>query len=89
MAYFANGTEIDYYIEKCCQECAHYGILGENCPVLDLHFLWNYIAMNGDSPKATPEQKAKFEALETLWPRDGSHNGECRMFIGIESESKC
>jgi len=80
MAYFANGTEIDYNMDKYCWKCVHAG----DCPILELHELWNYDACNGDLPKATPEQKAKFVALETLWPRDG----KCLMFIRIESESK-
>jgi len=46
-----------------------------------LHMNWNYEACNGDKPDATPETKAKYIALNTLWPRDGAHNGRCAMFI--------
>lgn len=80
MAYFANGTEGDYYEEKYCQRCAHFGECGEECPILALHGIWNYEACRGDQPESTAEQRAKHVALNMLWPRDGVHNGACKMF---------
>ena len=88
MAYFSNGTEGDYYEEKYCQRCIHYDFDDNKmCPILELHFRWNYDACNGNKPDATPEVKAKYKALNTLWPQDGVHNGECAMFHEIGNES--
>lgn len=80
MAYFSNGSEGEYYEEKWCLRCVHYGDGGDLCPVLVLHFMWNYDACNGDRPGASPEVAAKHTALNTLWPRDGIDNGQCAMF---------
>jgi hypothetical protein len=77
VAYFANGSEGDYYEDKYCSKCVH----EENCAVLHLHSIWNYQAWGGNIPcTALPESKVKFEALNTLWPREDDHNGECSMF---------
>jgi len=81
MAYFSNGAEGDYYEEKYCRRCRHFGTSGEACPILLLHMNWNYEACNGDKPDAKPEMEAKYMALNTLWPRDGIHNGQCAMFL--------
>jgi len=77
MAYFANGCEGDYYEAKYCARCANFRDRGdgESCPVLSLHFAWNYDAVG----KGADETKRA--ALETLWPCDGVHNGECQMFL--------
>ena len=93
MAYFANGAEGDYYEAKYCQRCIHFGDFGEACPILALHLDWNYEACNGDEADALPEAKAKHTALNTLWPCDGVHNGQCAMFWekhnkGISEQSK-
>jgi hypothetical protein len=75
MAYFANGSEADYYEEKYCERCVHYpGDSHEICPVMELHQMWNYDAVGKDA------DETKKEALEMLWPRKGVHNGDCRMF---------
>jgi len=81
MAYFSNGAEGEYYEEKYCRRCEHFGEAGEACPILLLHSKWNYEACNGYKPDAPPEMKAKYVALNALWPRDGAHNGQCAMFI--------
>jgi len=86
MAYFSNGAEGDYYEEKYCQRCKHSGEIGEACPILLLHSKWNYEACNGDKLDATPGVKAKYTALNALWPRDGAHNGRCAMFIRISEK---
>jgi len=80
MAYFPNGSTSEYYEAKYCQRCVHFGEVGEACPILELHAGWNYEACNGDKPDAPPERAAKYLALNTLWPRDGVHNGACAMF---------
>jgi len=84
MAYFANGSYGEYYEEKYCQRCVHFGEEGEACPILALHAIWNYDACNGDQPNATAEEQAKYTALNTLWPREGIHNGQCAMFVEVE-----
>ena len=77
MAYFANGSEGDYFTEKYCSRCVH----RDGCPVWGMHFLWSYDACNGDQPGATAEEQAKHFALNALWPRttDGQ-NAACAMF---------
>ena len=79
MAYFANGSAGEYYEAKYCHRCVHYDEDGL-CPVLLLHEWWNYDACNGDELTATAIEKVKHTALETLWPREGVYNGQCRMF---------
>jgi hypothetical protein len=72
MAYFANGSEGEYYKEKYCSGCVH----GDKpCPVMRLHFDWNYDAVGKDA------DLKKQHALNVLWPRDGAHNGDCAMFF--------
>jgi len=79
MAYFANGSESDYYTEEYCDRCVHGKY--KMCPVLSLHFEWNYEAVG----KGADETKRY--ALETLWPRAaGGQNGECAMFVAAEGE---
>jgi hypothetical protein len=73
MAYFPNGSDGDYYLEKYCNKCIH-GIQSLPCPVMSLHLEWNYDAV-GDKADLTKKQ-----ALDTLWPCDGVHNGDCAMF---------
>lgn len=65
MAYFANGSEGDWYEERYCARCIHDG----NCTVWDAHMLLNYDECN------KPDS-----ILHMLWPREGAHNGDCRMF---------
>ena len=76
MAYFPNGSDHDYYEAKYCSRCVHRGTDEVGCPVMALHFLWNYDAVGKDA------DPIKRTALNTLWPRnkDDVHNGDCRMF---------
>jgi hypothetical protein len=77
MAYFANGSEADYYEEKYCERCVHYpGDSHEICPVMELHQMWNYDAAGKDA------DKTKATALNTLWPleKGGYPNADCAMF---------
>ena len=75
MAYFPNGTDYDYYAELYCNKCVH-RVKGELCPVIVLHYLWNYDAVGEKA------DKTKRTALGTLWPQkpDGIHNAACAMF---------
>ena len=85
MAYFANGSEGGYYLEKYCQRCQNWrkrttmGIA--HCPVIDLHFDWNYDAVGSNA------DETKKHALNTLWPQteDGIHNADCAMFLAHEA----
>lgn len=69
MAYFSNGTEGIDYQEKYCRLCIH--DIDSQCPVIMLHLLWNYEAVN---------DKVKSLALNTLIPVDGIENKQCKMF---------
>ena len=80
MAYFANSSEGEYYESMYCHRCVHFGEIGEGCPVLKLHSLWDYEARGGDKLTAAPTARVKRIALDTLWPREGVHNGQCKMF---------
>jgi len=81
MAYFANNENYAYYEENYCSRCVHFkGKESFGCAVLDLHWLWNYDACNGDRQDATPEERAKHLALNHLWPREEVGNGQCSMF---------
>ena len=79
MAYFSNGTEGEYYQEKYCDRCVH-DDTEAGCPVWALHMEWNFDAVGKD------KDETKAQALDTLWPRDGVHNGECRMFHTMKGE---
>ena len=72
MAYFPNGTSFDNEAARMCFKCVH----EDGCPVLELHFMWNYDAVrsNADETKRT--------ALNTLWPieEDGVFNRDCGLF---------
>ena len=77
MAYFANGSEGDYYERKYCRRCVHWA--NSICPVMDLHMEWNYEAAGKDA------DKTKHTALNTLWPTKGGHNSKCAMFHAQET----
>ena len=79
MAYFPNSTSYMMYdAERMCSRCVHNGDgdTAPACPILTLHFIWNYeaVGVNKDVTKET--------VLNILWPRvDGEcRNGDCSMF---------
>ncbi len=75
MAYFSNGTEGMSYEEEYCLHCVHF----ETCPILVLHYMWNYDA-NRDETKKT--------ALNTFIPRNKQGDNEkCLMFVEDKSEN--
>ncbi len=71
MGYFSNGAEHEQYEARYCCRCVHQGDedYGPGCAVMQLHFERNYEECND-----------KGSLLHVLIPRDGIHNGECRMF---------
>lgn len=75
MGYFSNGTEHDMYVAEYCERCQHNDEQA-GCPVMNLHWLWNY-----DQTGKDDTAKAKAEALTMLIPRgtDG-FNDKCTMF---------
>lgn len=75
MAYFPNGTTAEIAQEEYCLKCLHGQDEEKGCPVWDLHFHWNYDAVGAD---ADADKKL---ALDMLWPQDGLHPGDCRMFV--------
>lgn len=66
MGYFSNGTEGDMYEAKWCDHCIHQD---DPCAVWEAHLLRNYEECN-----------KKDSILHLLIPREGVHNGQCRMF---------
>lgn len=71
MGYFSNGTEGDMYTERFCERCIHNNA-EVGCPVLTLHWLWNYDQCSN---------KEKEQALSLLIPRDkDGWNEQCTMF---------
>lgn len=76
MAYFSSGSEGADYEHRVCSRCVHNKRDGESCPVLSLHFLYNYDQCK--SPIVA-------EMLSALIPRsdDGLTNLKCRMFTQL------
>ena len=72
MGYFSNGTEGMAYEEQWCSRCAHYGVDGCGCAVLNAHMCLNYDECNNKS-----------SVLHLLIPRteNGLGNERCRMFL--------
>ena len=78
MAYFANGSEGDAYLEHYCCKCLNYGDPDKpNCPILTVHLVFNYDQLDKGQNKLR-------ECLSALIPTDENNfSGECRMFRPI------
>lgn len=79
MGYFPNGSEAENYQATFCWKCVNWrdnGSGSEGCPIMDLHFIWNYDAV-GKNADAT-----KKRALDLFIPKekDGIFNAECTMY---------
>jgi hypothetical protein len=82
MAYFPNGTSHQCYLETLCTRCRNFRDLqdgrGPGCPILDLHFQWNYEAVN---------DQTKRQALNHFIPIEEDEfghktiNADCLMFL--------
>jgi hypothetical protein len=74
MAYFPNGMSQEVYEFQWCSRCIHWKE-DEFCPVMELHFDWNYDAVgkDADGTKAT--------ALSHFIPMKGVEPLQCRMFV--------
>lgn len=89
MAYFPNGTAAMRYEEEWCDKCAHCPHNEpdplKGCPVLDLHWLWNYDQF-GDSGDA----KQKKHILELFIPEEDANGvkyaAKCNMFVEAPKE---
>lgn len=68
MAYFSDATESDLYRIQYCDVCAH----NNRCPIWKLHLLYNFEQMVNEHIQ---------KILDTLIPRDGAENRQCRMFF--------
>ena len=82
MAYFPNGTSGEIYNDKYCVNCLNWRDTldgrGVGCAIIDLHMVWNYDQLAGNSPKA----EAMKLALETLIPtKADGFPGECNMYL--------
>ena len=74
MGHFPNNTSAEDYSKKYCERCIHYIPLPD-CPVLELHELWNYDAVGVN------KDLIKEEGLEIFIPQgEGIVNEQCRMF---------
>ena len=80
MGYFSNGSEHGFYTAKLCDRCVHGTDQGKGCPVMNLHWMWNYDQC-GDSEDA----KTKEFGLSMFIPRsENGDNEECRMFVELK-----
>lgn len=77
MGYFANGTEGMMYQAVYCDRCVH--DRDNDCPILALHFLWNY-DQNRD--------KEKKMVLDMFIPQKGIENEQCKMFRPKQTRQK-
>ena len=81
MAYFPNGSAHTCYIETVCSTCIHFKDDGDGrgygCPIIDLHFLYNYDQFTDPALAAAldlfiPQEEDEF-GLKTI-------NGQCTMY---------
>jgi len=54
---------------------------GDCCPILTLHSMWNYEQF--DDSKSSKEKSA---ILDSFIPREGTRNGQCKMFVLMEGK---
>jgi hypothetical protein len=80
MGYFPNGTSNEIYTATYCANCRNWRHDESNdtygCPIMDLHFVWNY-----DAVSKTEIGNVKHEALNGFIQVKGIENQECRMFL--------
>lgn len=77
MGYFSNGTEGEMYREQYCDRCIHGQDQEKGCAVWDLHLQHNYESCSNPIVEAM---------LNTLIPKKGVFNGECKMFVEKDFE---
>jgi len=68
MGYFSNGSECDSFRAAMCDKCWH--DRNQNCPIWLAHLIHNYEDCN-----------KKDSILHLLIPRNGIHNGDCKLFV--------
>jgi hypothetical protein len=73
VGYFSNGSEGDSYRAQFCDKCANDGDEKDDtgCAVFDAHLLYNYEQHKDEGVR---------KVLNTLIPREGIWNAQCRMF---------
>lgn len=77
MGYFSNGIEGEMYKAEYCARCQHQKLDDGGCAVWMAHLIRNYDECNNED-----------SILHMLIPREGVHNGECRMFIAARVLAK-
>lgn len=72
MAYFANGTQGDWYEQNICTRCAHYDDAepANTCTIWVLHLLYN----------GADEESEVGQMLQMLIPQRGIYQDLCSMF---------
>jgi len=86
MAYFPNGISHECYIESLCYRCVHWldtdDGRGPGCPIMDLHFLWNYEALK------KPAKLCVLELFIPMDPDDPTQPADCHLFHPTQHEEE-
>jgi hypothetical protein len=83
MGYFPNGSTGMDYQATWCDRCVHSQDRESMCPILSLHYDWNY-----SSCGETPEAKTQRAALDHFIPQIGIENAGCLGFLAADDEWK-
>jgi len=78
MGYFANATEQMMFEERICHNCQHYYQSDEMCPIMFIHWIYNYEECNSKS-----NAKAIMDMLIDNNDNDIS-KWKCAMFLSKE-----
>lgn len=78
MAYFANGSQGEWYEGNVCKHCGHHERVDDGCPVWEIHLLYNGADENSDMGVA----------LQMLIPQEGIWQGMCKLFVPKSKEDE-
>lgn len=86
MTYFSNGAEFDMWERDNCQVCLHRPTAEKDCPIIALHWAWNYDQHAPGKTDCEESRRAELvhEFLQRLIPDDGIYPGQCNMLIKRE-----
>ena len=99
MGYFPNGSSHAHYLEALCTRCLNFrdladgrgpgslrgagSLRGPGCPIIDLHFRWNYDALKDTSKRLALNHFIPIEEDEF---GHKTINGDCVMFLPAEGD---